>query len=204
MMTQLKVTVPEFWSDINIATFQKFKKLDFDKMSELDAMLNTVHIFCKIDVKSINKMSYKNLIKVFGQVTEVINDKEQKPLKEIIEIDGIEYGFHPCLKDITTGEFADFEHYLKGGAWENMHNLLAILYRPITSKYNEQYSIEEYSVEGFDERAELFREKLMLDAALGASVFFSDLGNELLDYFLRYSQEQLKQMSKESLKDLPN
>ena len=200
MMNELKITVPELWDDVNIKTFQKFSKLNLEEMTEMDIMLNTVHIFCGIDLKTINKIAYNDLLEIFNQVASIINNESDIPLQEIVKIDGIEYGFHPSLKDITTGEFADLEHYLTGGAWKNMHKILAVLYRPVKVKYQNTYSIEEYDVNSFEKRAELFREKLMLDAVLGASVFFSDLGSELLNHFLHYSEAQLKQMKGENFK----
>ena len=36
-------------------------------------------------------------------------------LKNVIEIDGVEYGFHPNLDDITLGEYADLETFIKMG-----------------------------------------------------------------------------------------
>ena len=42
-----------------------------------------------------------------------LQKEENTELKTIIKVNDIEYGFHPNLEEITLGEYADLETYLK-------------------------------------------------------------------------------------------
>ena len=49
-----------------------------------------------------------------------LQEKADTSLKRIIKINNIEYGFHPNLEEITLGEYADIETYLKNGLEDNL------------------------------------------------------------------------------------
>ena len=45
---------------------------------------------------------------------------------------------------MTFGEYTDLDSYI--GDWDNMHKVMAVLYRPITKKgLNNTYEIEKYN-----------------------------------------------------------
>ena len=56
-----------------------------------------------------------------------LQQKQDTKLKRIIEIDGIEYGFHPDLDSITLGEYADLETFIKNGIEKNLPEVMAVL-----------------------------------------------------------------------------
>ena len=203
-MKMKQIIIPEVWAEIPIRDFQDYQNLKLDGMSDLDVMLNTVNVFCQVDKRDILRMPYADLLDVFKIITKVLTQDATPPLKHLFVLDGFEYGFHPCLKDITTGEFADLEEFFKSGTWDNMHKIMAVLYREVTRKDGDKYNIADYTVKGFQDRAELFREKLGLDIVLGASVFFWNLGQELLDVTQASLSQDLKNLQDEYSKTKPN
>jgi hypothetical protein len=75
------------------------------------------------------------------------------------------------------------------------HKAMAVLYRPVTLKVKETYLIEDY--EGSDKYAEFFLD-CDLETALGAMLFFWNLGKELLGSMKTYLQEELMTMNTEN------
>ena len=90
--------------------------------------------------------------------------------------EGVEYGFIQSWKNITFAEFADLDTLMtkKPDEFLNyLHIITAILYRPITKyKGKHKFEIEEYNVRTMEERAELFKDKLNVEYALGSQFFF--------------------------------
>jgi hypothetical protein len=91
----------------------------------------------------------------------------------IITIDGKSYGLIN-VKGLTVGEMADIDVLKNHPVLNfNLHKIMAILYRPLISKL--PFKIEPYSSETFEERAELFAEKMPVKVALNTAVFFLNI-----------------------------
>ena len=91
---------------------------------------------------------------------------QKPPLVREFTMKGKEYGFIPKLEDMSFGEYVDLDTYV--GDFENIHRAMAVLYRPITQKYNDKYLIEEY--EGDDN--EIMKD-MPMDAVLSSIIFFT-------------------------------
>ena len=112
--------------------------------------------------------------------------KEENDLCNILQINDTEFGFIPKLDDITYGENTDVSNYIND--WETMHKAMAVLYRPITAKMGNRYSIEKYK--GTEQYAELMKDA-PLDVVLSMIVFFYNLTNELLSCIPNYLQKTI-------------
>ena len=118
-------------------------------------------------------------------------------MKRIIEIDGKEYGFHPKLDDITLGEWADIETFIKNGLEKHLPELMAILYRPVLEKKNDIYTIEAYDGD-ISIRSEEMK-KMSAEQVQSALVFFYNFVSELLKILLSYLMEQIPTKQKNEL-----
>ena len=67
-----------------------------------------------LDMKSIGKLG--------KHLTTFLETVPTDELKHFIEIEGVEYGFHPKLVDMTLGEFVDLETYTEN-LEENLHHI---------------------------------------------------------------------------------
>ena len=112
----------------------------------------------------------------------------------IIEIEGVEYGFHPNLHELKLKEFVDLDTKL-GKGWEAMDEVVAILYRPIVERKGDKYTIEEYDFLEAHKRAKLFKEHLSVETVNGAAGFFLAIA---MDYIATTAP------SSKSLKKKPN
>jgi hypothetical protein len=167
---KIKITIPTTLADIKLSAYQKYIKLSKDSEDIAYIHRLMVGIFCNLDDKTVGqlpKRSYDNIIKT---VTKVLNDKSE--FKEIIYHNGKEYGFIPCLEDITVDEKADLDSTMNDV--QKMHKAMAVMYRPITSQRKGKYLIEDYT--GKEEPLDL-----TMDIVTGANVFFSSLMNDLLN-----------------------
>ena len=80
---------------------------------------------------------------------------------------------------MTSGVFIDCEQFRRSTN-ENLHNLCALMWRPITKwTGGGDYEIENHKIKGFDKRAELFKNRLSIEFVKGGILFFSLLGIEL-------------------------
>lgn len=101
-------------------------------------------------------------------------------------LEGVEYGFIPSWKKMSFGEFADLDTLMTKKPEEvldYLHIITAILYRPITkSKSEHNFEIEKYTQDTLEERAELFKNKLDVEYALGAQFFFTQFAEIYSNY----------------------
>tara|TARA_R110000824_G_scaffold98085_1_gene234099 strand:+ start:2886 stop:3530 length:645 start_codon:yes stop_codon:yes gene_type:complete len=187
------------WNDV---TLDKWVKLISrrEKTKTQDA-LDTISVLSDIPKKLINELAIGDVAILLKKIAD-LQAKEDTKLKRIIKLDGVEYGFHPNLEEITLGEYADIETYLKNGLEDNLTKLIAVLYRPITERDGKDYSIEAYGVSDSRMRAKKF-DKMKARDVNSSLVFFWTLGKELSIilplYLMVQSQAILDKMQESNL-----
>ncbi len=179
------------WADITVGQYQEMMMVETD--TQIGRFIECIAIALDIDPQSIRDMPYKE----YATIQQKMSFISQEPLKDIqtiIEIDDIRYGLEPDMSLITTGVFIDAEQF-KQAPTENLHNTLALIYRPIVKQEGDVYEIEPHQAKGFEKRANLFRDRLSIEVVLGATLFFSLLGMELSTLLLEsfISQTQAEQ-----------
>ena len=192
-MKEVKLTIPDRWSDITIETYQKYVKIQEGKGSEKTKVLKSLALLCNTTPLVVKKMAYKDLLEIMGIIKTLI-DKEPKEeaFRKVFMFKEEEYGFVPNLSKLTTGEYIDLESFCKEPI-ENLHIIMSILYRKITFKRNDRYTIESYNPDEFKE--ELFKDCPM-DIALNSLGFFLTLGSVLAKTSQRYLKAQEQKVQK--------
>jgi hypothetical protein len=192
-MKEVKLTIPDNWSDITIGTYQQYVKIQEGKGSEKNKIVKSLALLCSTTPFVVKKMAYKDLLDIMGIIKNMIDtepDKEQ--FRKVFKFKDEEYGFCPNLSNITTGEYIDLENYCKEPI-ENLHTIMSILYRKVNFKRNERYAIEDYNPDEFKE--ELFKDCPM-DIALSSLGFFLTLGEKLATISHNYLQQQEMKLQK--------
>ena len=175
-MKEIKLTIPDRWSDITIETYQKYVKIQEGKGTEKTKVIKSLALLCNVSPFVVKKMAYKDLLEIMAIIKKMIDTEPKKEeFKKTFIFNNEEYGFVPNLSGITTGEYIDLETYCKEPI-ENLHTIMSILYRKITNKVNKRYAIEPYNPDEFKE--ELFK-KCTMDIALSSLGFFLNLGERL-------------------------
>ena len=176
--------IVDSWEEV---TLEKWQQLVVGKKkSKTKEAKETIKALSTLPKKLVEEMSLSDVAAIFERLSKL---QVKGELKKVFEIDEVEYGFLPDLDEITLGEWADIEHYIKDGIDKNMHKIMSVLFRPVTSKEGKLYSVAAYK-DG-RERAEKFRKKMSAAQVQQALVFFWTLGNELSTTMPLYLMEKM-------------
>tara|TARA_R110000796_G_scaffold103594_2_gene213008 strand:+ start:321 stop:923 length:603 start_codon:yes stop_codon:yes gene_type:complete len=179
----MKVTIPESIKDIKLSQFQKLVSLP-DTITDAKLSIEKIKIFVGLtdeQIKSISQTDKESLVK---SIDEALN--KPREFEPRFKMGGVEFGFHPNLNDMSTAEHGDLMEY--NSEPEELHRLMAILFRPITGKdLLGNYTIAKYN--GTSEYCEAMK-NTPLNIVNGALVFFLSLSKELRICFLKSSKAQ--------------
>jgi len=179
-------TMINSWNDV---TLDKWIKLISKKeKTKTEEALETISVLSDIPKKIIKELSINDVAAIMKKLA-ILQESANNKLKKIIKLDNVEYGFHPNLEEITLGEYADIETYMKNGIEDNLPKLMAVLYRPITEKSGTNYSIEAYGLSDSRMRAEKFKE-MKAENVNSSLVFFWTFVKELSIILQQYLMEQ--------------
>ena len=176
---KLEITIPTKLNEIKLHQYQKFLSIAKDNEDEEFLQQKMIQIFCGVDLKNVLNFKYKDIVEITTTLSTMFNNNHS--FVQRFKMNGVEFGFIPNLEDISFGEYTDLDTYITD--WDNMHKAMAVLYRPITDKFRNTYSITDYN--GTNEYAEIMK-NIPLDICLGSIVFFYNLGNELLKATIHY------------------
>lgn len=179
----MKITIPTSLNEIKLHQYQAFLKVSAIEGQTEDFLKHKmIQIFCDVSLKIVMLMSFKDVEEISGKIGSLFTDKNK--LINRFKLNGVDYGFVPNLDNITSGELIDLDAYISD--WQKMHQAMAVLFRPITKSFSDRYLIEKY--EGSDKYSEVLKD-MPLDVALGAMVFFWDLGKDLVSSTMSYLAE---------------
>jgi len=92
---------------------------------------------------------------------------------------GTLYGLENDWAKLAWGAWVDLEVFTSDNLDENIHRIMAILYRPITEEGKKKYKIEPYKSDDIEDRAEIFKE-LPIKYWFGAASFFFLVSNKYI------------------------
>jgi hypothetical protein len=167
------------WSEV---TLEKWLKLiDTETGSQTKEAEETIAAVSDIPKKLIKELPLRDVAVIMSKIAE-LQSEQNTTLKKTFKIDGIEYGMHPDLSEITLGEYADIETFIKDGLEKNMPEIMAVLFRPIT----EQTDTGVYTIGAYDGnikiRAEQFK-KNVSRTSTGSSFFFLEFRESIYKDF---------------------
>jgi hypothetical protein len=189
------ITTPDSWSEVSISQFQE--------------LASTEDIFEKIAILTDEDPEELKLMDVasFGRLTAALSwvhiMPEETSRKDVIVIDGIEYGFIDKLSTLTLGEWIDIENYLKDPI-KNLHKLMAMFYRPLLTTLKDGTRItEDYDTVQANNNANTFLNEMNILDCYGSLVFFSAIVNDCLKTIQAYFQVEImkNQLKKMNLKE---
>jgi len=191
--------MPKHWNDLPLKKYVRIMKILTDKeiKTELEKTTKMIRVLTDIPEADILRLPVHNVQVLGGYLARFLTTHPNDELNHILKIKGIEYGFHPKLSSISFGEWADIDAFINEGANDNLHKILAVLYRPVKEKNGDKYQIEEY--EPCKEREQIMLDNLTVGDFHGVSVFFSDLERELSTHMISSSIQELKALRKEGI-----
>ena len=78
------------------------KLIDFETGTKTEEATETIAALSDIPKKLIKELALSDVAVIMSKVGELQQEQDTK-LKRIIEINGVEYGFHPDLDSISLG-----------------------------------------------------------------------------------------------------
>jgi len=184
----MRIILPENSSDIMLLQYQKYYDLlQREGLDNNQHNVRKIQIFTGLKPNEIDGLSKKDIDETLEQIDIALNT----PIEFVnrFTIEGIEFGFI-TLDKITGAEYFDLSKYKEDV--ETLHNLMAILFRPIKDKDTfGNYSVVPYN--GTSEWSELMKLTPM-NVVNGALFFFVNLSHELLNYIQRFTEaEQVRE-----------
>jgi hypothetical protein len=184
-----EIVIPTSLSEIPLKSYQEFMKVVEKSNDEEFIGQKTIEIFCGLKMKDVVKVKWSDVKSLTLHLNEIFKAKPK--FQATFKINDMEFGFIPNLEDMTFGEYIDLESNISNV--ETFHKAMAVMYRPITKKVKDRYEIFEYK--GTDEFSDVMK-YAPLDVVLGATVFFSTLGSDLVQHTLTSLEKEIKKNPK--------
>ncbi len=184
-----EIVIPTSLNEIPLKSYQEFMKVVEKSNDEEFIGQKTIEIFCGLKMKDVVKVKWSDVKNLTLHLNGIF--KEKPKFQPTFKIQDTEFGFIPNLEDMTFGEYIDLESNISNV--ETFHKAMAVMYRPITKKVKDRYEIFEYK--GTDEFSDLMK-YAPLNVVLGATVFFSILGSDLVQHTLTSLGTELKKNPK--------
>ena len=186
---KVKLSMPEHLGDITLRQYKRYDRIintnKEDANSERFVQTKMVEIFCGLTYEQAAAMKLIDFNRVVTELYDILI--QQPKLVQTFKMGDREFGFIPNLEEMTFGEYIDLDTYIT--KMQEMEKAMSVLYRPITQKIKDKYIIQEY-------QGDLLHNEMLnmpMDAVVSSIVFFYNLGIELSNVMMNYTNNpQLK------------
>ena len=152
---EIVITIPESLLDVNLAAAMLFDKaVKVKGISELEKSVQIISALNEIDVSVVRSLSMDEIGEIGGKIIKLfVDNDEDVDVRDyyVISINDKEYGLEPNFDKIETGAYIDLTELLND-VENNLHKIMAVLYRPIASRKGSKYILTKYSTEDDDIR----------------------------------------------------
>jgi hypothetical protein len=185
MIKEIELKVPTSYGDISLKKWLELQKemKNYEGDDEAIGALLLFHL-CGLEPAYLKGIATEHYNQIKNELGSFLQNVEL-PLQRFIKIGNIEYGFEPNLSKMAYGAYADASKFNTITIDDNWAKIMNILYRPVTHKKGELYSIETYTGK---EDYEKFLD-VPMDVHFGALFFLLNLQSSLLNSILKSSME---------------
>ncbi len=180
------------WNDVTLKELGRL--LEYRKLTPTAEAINTVNMFSDIPKDIIKKLRLEDVLGMLRILSNMEEDKDTT-FKATFTLHGVKYGFIPSLEDISLGEYADIETFIKNGIENNLANIMSVLYRPVVEDHKDYYIIEGYDATSQQRRSRLFMDMSGMQVQ-NSLVFFYHFVNELYKTFPSYLIQKMTKQTK--------
>lgn len=189
---QLDDKVKQVPDRLTIKTYQQYiKRKDwYDSHPS-----NLLGLILDEDPETIMMLDVKKVEFILEFVTSQFIQQKNNKLIETFTHKGIEYGIEKDWSKLTWGAWVDFEILSSDDIEQNIHHILSILYRPITTKTTDNYQIEDYNPTDVINRKTIFLD-LPVEYWFSAANFFFHIVKLYTIDSSRSLESQIKKMTR--------
>ena len=156
------MNVPKDWAGISIKTYLQIHNILTDKTIDIiDSQVELVAVLTGQTAKEIEDLDIVVFKELVRDTQFIFENNIPKEIPLTIEIDGVEYLFDFMKPIKKAGDFIDISHLTKKpeDTIYNIHKIMAVLCKPLKEQ-------------SFEERCDIFYEKLTIDKAYPIALFF--------------------------------
>jgi len=194
-----KIILPTDWNEVTIDQYREVWKVYERETEAYNAVRRAIEVFAGLEQGELQHAEWTSIEKSASIIHWFLQEPDastmKMPLQPTITHKGKRYGFIPDWTKLTVGEFADLESYCQGGTFDNLHKIMAVLYREICLETTAGYEIALYDV---DKKRQEDMRQLTMDVAMSALVFFCNIEKELA-ITMRRSLKPKDQQKQEAL-----
>ena len=121
---EIKLNIPDY---LSIKQWKKF--ISLEHLSDSEKMIYLIALLSDKEESEVRKWTPGALQQVYSKVLDILSDVDPQ-FYPVFELDGELYGYS-SMSNMTLGEYVDLESLAKKPQ-ENLEEIMAILYRPIT------------------------------------------------------------------------
>lgn len=155
------------YNDLTVGKYQELRKLELEGLDALEQQVAILAVLNDMDEDEVFNLPLADYQKLasdmhFLDTQPVINTKHNP---KTIKIGGEEYDVVQDARDLTAGQYIDYQHYLGVEDFDSqLPNILTVFVIPKGKKYGEGYNMAEL--------ANTFKEKMPIITAMEISSFF--------------------------------
>jgi hypothetical protein len=153
-------------------TIEKYQKIQGNpiRYSKPEEILG---LYLDISVDELRDLPVDQIKFVEVSLSNYILEPKTRDLVTTFELNGITYGLENDWQNMTWGQWVDLEVYSQSDKLtDNIHMLMALLYRPVTNEKGKDYKLEKFKSSKVMERADMFKNNLPIEMWFGVSTFF--------------------------------
>ena len=155
------------YNDLTVGKYQELRKLELEGLDALEQQVAILAVLNDMDEDEVFNLPLAEYQKLasdmhFLDTQPVINTKHNP---KTIKIGGEEYDVVQDARDLTAGQYIDYQHYLGVEDFDGqLPNILTVFVIPKGKKYGEGYNMAEL--------ANTFKDKMPIITAMEISSFF--------------------------------
>lgn len=186
----MRISVPQRYDDITLGDFVRYHSLKTD--------VDRVMLITGASKKTVESWQASTIETIVNEYANALENGTPR-LDYVIKGD-VELAFVPDIDALSLREHIDLDTYAQAIWRDKEHldythlpNLMAILYRPVKSRFGKWYELEQYDVD----RVKYYLEQvksLTMAQVHGVMVFFSTILSELVKSSVVYLEAEMMTM----------
>lgn len=179
------------YKDLTIAKYQELYSVDWEDMEEIDRQVTIVSILSDKTEEEVLNLPLAEYSKLASQTEFLAKEPEvKKRIPNKIKINGKEYEVIREIKEMTAGQYIDYQQYLSlNDINKYLPHILSCFIIPKGKKYGE-YNI--------DSVVEEIRNNMSVEEALSIAGFFTRKFRTSTEAILLYLRWKLKGMKRKT------